>query len=68
MLLKYINQQGEYIDLTHQEEIITELKDMGFTAINEVKIYLNEYSQKITEKIIKREMYAYFNWQTEKEV
>lgn len=67
MLLKYINQQGEYIDLTHQEEIITELKDMGFTAINEVKIYLNEYSQKITEKIIKREMYAYFNWQTEKD-
>ena len=66
MLLKYINQQGEYIDLTHQEEVITELKDMGFTAINEVKIYLNEYSQKITEKIIKREMYAYFNWQTEK--
>lgn len=69
ILLKYINQQGEYIDLEHKDLIVNELTELGFKPAtnNKQDFYLNTFNKQYVKKIEEGEIYDYFNWENPKD-
>lgn len=66
ILLRYINQQGEYISSEHKDLIIKELKELGFqpSTNNKEDFFLDTYSKQYVKKIERGEIYDYFNWES----